>query len=182
MGVKYITLKMGEAAESFLGTLIFTADTTYETPQEAVASLATALLEKYLYDQFRFNSCCAKRKKNWKYCANCGTDFNRRAPTVDSFEAWLRHLNTIVADRYESELAGWHPFNSVSVLLAAKEGDGIVDIGYYGETVMAAAVDLSKIDDPFARIMEKEEWHSDVSCRFIPDDYLSLIPRYSYNP
>jgi hypothetical protein len=180
MQTKYITIKTGYGAETALGNLIFNTGTPYETPQAALESLALDLFEKFLRESYPENACCAKRKKGWKACPKCGCVFDNPLPDVDDFTDWLRRdFNFRIIDRYGEEMKNWDPFYSVEVLIEAPRGS-VLCVSIYGENVVAAALDLSKVNHPLAKRLAREDsaWACSLPSLFIPEEYRYLIPSH----
>jgi hypothetical protein len=182
MAIKFVTLRMGYGAETLLGHLVLTSDTLHETPQDAIRSLANAFLMKFFQEVYHLNSCCKKMKKKHAYCPGCGAYLQKRAPSLDEFTSWLCSVSKKIADSYEVDLEGWSPWEPISTLLSANREE-VLCIDIYGDSLLAAAVDISKIDHPIAKEMAEtdSEWDYGISNVYIPDEYRSLVPGYTYN-
>ena len=121
-------------------------------------------------------------KKKHAYCPGCGAYLQKRAPSLDEFTSWLCSVSKKIADSYEVDLEGWSPWEPISTLLSANREE-VLCIDIYGDSLLAAAVDISKIDHPIAKEMAEtdSEWDYGISNVYIPDEYHSLVPGHTYN-
>lgn len=142
--------------------------------------MANALFTKFLRETYVRNACCAKRKKTWRLCPECGSNFDYPSPDANDFVVWLRgDFSTRIADQYGDEMEGWLPWDTVGTLVGAKK-DEVLCIDTYGDSVIPAAIDLSQIDHYMVKnlVGEDNSWAYGISDLYIPSEYRHLVPNH----
>ena len=105
--IKCIHVSFGYVESSQMGGVTFTCQNGFQTPSEALVSLANGLYDKYTGDRQErpgnkkraMPPCCSKAvAKKFDFCSKCGTALRKPDFDVQSYADWLRHLPTQTAD------------------------------------------------------------------------------------
>ncbi|TXH11389.1 MAG: hypothetical protein E6R04_02065 [Spirochaetes bacterium] len=178
MAIKYVTLRMGSGEETVFSVLLLKALKPFATPQEALQSLGNELLE-YFFKQLisKHPDCPVKLKKGWVFCPVCGDRLHEFHGELDLFFTWLYRLSTLNRDRYYGELQSWDFFCDITSIVSAKREE-ILPVEFSAESVLAAAIDPSKVSEPYRELMNAKRslWKERVTDLWIPEEMVPFVP------
>lgn len=177
MAIKYIALRFGSGRSTQRPVLFFEARSSFATPIVALQNLGNELFQVYLNDRVDHSNCGFEAiDSKWAFCPGCGNGIFQFHGDVVSFLEWLYEIDQMVLDNFEQELASWSSFPEISSVLKARK-DQVLCIEHNAENVLAAAVDPSKVPEPYRAIMscEASVWKDGIT-ELMVGEYHKIVP------
>lgn len=190
--IKCIHISFGYVESSQMAGPNFTCHNEFETPGQALVSLANGLYLRYTEasNSKRKKSpakCCQKvsdkkldsKDKKFNFCPTCGANLRKQDFDVQEYADWLRHLATQTADSWGGgdilaadgeHVDVWNPWNSLTSLLRFKPEE-ILDIVECGEVVLLRATTLLVEDYPDQDLESEFD-----ELGYLPKEYQALLP------
>lgn len=189
--IKCIHISFGYVESSQMAGLNFTCMNGFETPGQALVSLANGLYLRYTESHSKRKKspakCCQKvsgkkldsKDKKYNFCPTCGASLRKQDFDVQEYADWLRHLATQTADSWGggdilgSDIDVWNPWNSLTSLLRLKQEE-ILDIVECGEVVLLRATTALLEDYPDQDLESEFD-----ELGYLPKEYKELLPASS---
>jgi hypothetical protein len=183
--IKCIHISFGYVESSQMVGPNFTCKSGFQTPGEALVSLANGLYHRYTEAETSSRKrkksapkqCCQKAVgKKFDFCPKCGSSLRKQDFDVQEYADWLRHLATQTADSWgggdivASEGDAWNPWNSLTSLLRFSQEE-VLDIRECGEAVLLRATTALQEDYPDQDLEAEFD-----ELGYLPEDYKELLP------
>jgi len=166
MSIKAVILHTGYVESGSIGSVMYVPleGAEFETPVEAVKSIAKELFATCRQDAADYTVMCCKRRypKNEKYCSRCGLALKapEDGPSEDEVNEFIEIVANLVGktanDPETCELESWTPWSSLTSLLPLKRSE-VVEV-IWAEQLFGAIVHKDFENRFCTRWREQHAW------------------------